>query len=149
MVQHTVYPLPPLMLSEIIDDCREHYMCRVPPVPPEYADDEFWLCERNCQWHRDIEPFIVSIEEGHGRHEHDSIEDVSGCQYRWEDYQDEHGRWTERRALKLEYAPGKRCMRDADDSDWIVTLQYRSSGAQAMYGVRRHGDVQHFCVWQD
>lgn len=138
MTQVKTYPLPPLFLTEVIDKCREQHT---------HVCDE--MCEEDDGYHRysskhscDMEPVIVKIEEGYGRHVHDPDDDIHGCGWRGGDYCDYKGVWHERRVPHT-------CMRDCDDSDWIVDLQYHTSGYRAVYGVKRAGDIQEVSLWMN
>jgi hypothetical protein len=141
-MQHKTYPLPPLLLSEVIDKCRDQH---------EYKGDDRYESERSREYMResacDIEPFVVEIKEGHGRHECDPVDDVNGCQWCTRERRDEFGNWVEERVRKDDYAGG--CYLECDDSDWVVTLQYSTRGWQAIYGIKRHGDVQDVSLWAD
>jgi hypothetical protein len=70
-----------------------------------------------------MEPVIVEITEGHGRHQCD--DDCTLSSY-----------------------TGK-CLRSCEDSDWVVDLRYHTCGWGALYGIKRHGDVQHISLWAD
>ena len=120
-MQHHTYPLPPLFLTEILDQAKA---------------DHTHVCEDFCQ---EMDgrycsladndnlldtPVLVKIEEGHGRHECDN-----DCATR-------------------NFIAG-RCMRHCDDSDWVVEVCYSKRGWHAVYGVKRHGDVQHVSLWMD
>lgn len=133
MAQLKNYPLPPLFLTEIIEDYQDL---------------------RGLQ---DVQ--VIKIEEGHGKHVHDDPDDPNGCQ------------WVERydnatnRYIRVPRPPGwTPCMLDCDDSDWIVHLDYSGAEAHekisktlfhpaerphAVYGVKRHGDVQRASLWCD
>jgi hypothetical protein len=119
MTQHKTYPLPPLLLTEVIDRCRnDHTYQPEPEDEPEYQQRAL---DDSC----DMTPTIVKITEGYGRHDHDEV-----CRVR---------------ALQRQ----SRCLRHCDDSDWIVELQYHSKGYHAVYGIERHGDVQDVSLWMD
>ena len=70
-------------------------------------------------------PVVVSIQEGNGWHEHDE-----NCEI-------------------VSRSGGYKCMKDCDDCDWIVELQYHTAGYHAVYCVKRAGDVQHVHLWMD
>ena len=122
-MQHVTYPLPPLYLAEIIEKARADHV--------HHCDE--WCAEAGGKYCAralgDNEalldtPVIVKISEGHGRHECDT-----DCDTR--------------------YFIAGRCMRSCDDSDWIVEVCYSSRGWHAIYGVKRHGDVQNVSLWAD
>lgn len=117
------YPLPPLFLTEIIDHYREiRQECGVTNVR------------------------VYKIEEGYGVHVHDDPADQSGCLWR-EKY--------DRDTLRYVMVPRlneRECLRWCEDSDWVVHLEYedkRGQTWQAVYGVKRHGDVQQISLWAD
>lgn len=138
-MQHVKCPLPPLFLTEIIDRCREDHT----HVCNEECQEDPGYCQRHSC---DMEPVIFRIDAGYGHHEHDPTEDVDGCQWRDGEYQDVFGNLRERGELKRE---NHRCIRDYDDSDWIVELQYHTAGWCAVYGIKRAGDVQDIVLWMD
>lgn len=86
---------------------------------------------------------VLKVEEGYGRHTHDRE-----C-YMRETFNKETNRY------EMVYRPTWPCMRDCDDSDWIVTLEYRMGPnrlgwpedhrAQAVYGIK-DGKVS---LWMD
>ena len=116
------YPLPPLFLTEIIAD----YI--------QLRGDE----ARNVR--------VCKIEEGYGYHVHDDPADQSGCLWR-EKYDRDLMRYV------MVPRPNERdCLRMCEDSDWVVHLKYedkRGQTWQAVYGVKRHGDVQQISLWAD
>ncbi len=125
-MQHHTYPLPPLYLTEIIERAKADHTHRC----DEACRDSSWsvdFCERMRQENKGLldTPVIVKIEEGHGRHECDKE-----CELR-------------------STARGYKCMRSCDDSDWIVELCYHERGWHAVYGVKRHGDIQNVSLWMD
>jgi hypothetical protein len=146
MAQATNYPLPPLFLTEIIQKAKSDHTHQ---CESHCAEDDFGreLCESSRldnQGLLDV-PVIVKIEAGYGRHIHDDPEDVNGCNYQDYEVQDKaSGRWIVERRKKW-----AGCMNHCDDSDWIVTLQYHRSGWQAVYGIKRAGDVQDVQLWMD
>lgn len=120
-MQHTNYPLPPLMLTEVIARARHDHEHRHNDGCVEDSD----YCQRATADNADLydEPQIVSIAEGAGRHECDDTCEVSS------------------------YA-GK-CLRHCEDSDWLVELEYSRRGWRALYGIKRAGDVQDVSLWAD
>jgi len=116
------YPLPPLFLTEIIDNYVE-----------TRGDDA-----QNVR--------VCRIEEGYGYHVHDDPADTSGCLWR-EKYDFENLRYV------MVPRPNERdCLRMYEDSDWLVSLEYEDKRGQtweALYGVKRHGDIQTFSLWAD
>lgn len=147
-MQITRYPLPPLFLTEIIEKAKADHT----HVCDDWCleDDGGEYCGAACcrRSKADNEqlldvPEIVKIEAGHGRHVHDSPDDPEGCQWR-ETYDKATGRY-----VRVPNTTGIKCMRDCDDSDWVVELRYSRRGWHAIYGVKRHGDVQHVSLWAD
>ena len=146
MTQLVKYPLPPLFLTEIIERAKTDHthqcddFCRDGQIGTDCCRTSL----ENDKGLLDV-PIVVKIEPGHGRHIHSDPEDVNGCNfYDYEVWSDAESRWVVTRRRKP-----FRCMTDCDDSDWIVHLQYHQQGWQAVYGVKRHGDVQQVILWAD
>jgi hypothetical protein len=67
-MQHVSYPLPPLMLTPIIEQCRRDHTHQ----HRESCDDDPEYCAvSQLNDASNVEPFIVNIEAGYGRHECD------------------------------------------------------------------------------
>lgn len=144
MVQQVKYPLPPLFLTEVLERAVEDHRHKCDTFCDE---DDFTrgLCERHRLEDVDLldNPYIVSIQAGHGRHIHDDPDDENGCNY--SDYEVMvEGRWVVERRRKT-----FGCMNHCDDSDWIVEVCYNRRGYHAVYGIKRAGDVQDVSLWMD
>lgn len=119
-MQHHNYPLPPLFLTEILDRAKADHT---------HVCEEFCLESegRYCSLHENNflldTPTIVEILPGNGRHECDA-----NCK-------------------RTPSFPT--CVLHCDDSDWIVEVCYSKKGWHAIYGVKRHGDVQDVSLWAD
>lgn len=121
-MQHKTYPLPPLFLTEILDKARADHVHECDEFCSEY-DGKYCGAADNAAL-LDT-PVIVKISEGHGRHECDGACRKSGT------------------------SNGYQCLRHCDDSDWVVEVRYSSRGWHAVYGIKRHGDVQDVSLWAD
>ncbi|ORW33259.1 hypothetical protein AWB91_09030 [Mycobacterium paraense] len=117
-MQHKTYPLPPLLLTPIIERCREDHTYH--PHPEGDIDGPEWE-EYRAAGSCDMEPVVVDIREGNGRHECDA-----DCRITWAG-----------------------CLGSCSDSDWVVELRYHSQGYRATYGITRAGDVQRVVLWCD
>ncbi len=116
------YPLPPLFLTEIVDNYVEIR-----------GDDA-----RNVR--------VYKIEEGYGVHVHDDPADQSGCLWRERFDRDTNT------YVMVPRESERDCLRWCEDSDWLVRLEYEDKRGQtweALYGVKRHGDIQQFSLWAD
>jgi hypothetical protein len=143
MAQVHNYPLPPLFLTEILErGVTDHtHVC------DEYCNEE-WMMRSCASALADNEQLlevstIVKIEEGHGRHVCDHPDDENGCGWRdrWDD--------ATNREYRVRRTGYDRCMRDCDNSDWVVTVCYSRRGWWATYGINRAGDVQDVSLWAD
>jgi hypothetical protein len=119
-MQHVVYPLPPLMLTPIIEQCAKDHT----HIHSEWCVEDSEFCSRVTKDNENnVTPFIVEIHSGYGRHECD-------------------------KTCNADNYCGQ-CLKHCQNSDWVVTLQYSSNGWWATYGITRHGDIQDIQLWAD
>lgn len=158
MAQVHSYPLPPLFLAEILERGKaDHtHVCDEGCADQGDGEDDkhcgaAWCRRRKAEDEQLLDvPTIVKIEAGHGRHVHDDPEDVNGCGWRDRDvyHPDSLPRYTVVRERRPATGYGC-CIRDCNDSDWVVTVCYSSNEWWATYGVKRAGDVQDVDLWMN
>lgn len=150
MAQVVNYPLPPLFLTEILERAKADHTHVCDDWCADKLGGEFCKSSKaNNERLLDV-PTIVKIEQGHGRHVHDDPEDMTGCGWRDREIHnpDSLPRWTVVRERRPATGYGC-CIRDCDDSDWIVTVCYSRNGWWATYGVKRAGDIQNVDLWMN
>lgn len=121
-MQITKYPLPPLFLGEVLDRAKADHTHQC----DDYCRAEPSFCSRGkADNHMLLDvPEVVEIKEGNGRHQCDQE-----CADR--------------------IARRGKCLEHCADSDWIVEVRYSENGWHAIYGIKRHGDVQDVSLWAD
>ena len=129
-MQVKTYPLPPLFLSEVIERAKADHTHQCDDYCLDTDGGKYGgaaLCRESREENNGLldEPVVVRIDEGYGRHQCDG-----DCK-------------------PQATANGRRCLSHCEDSDWVVEVCYHANGWHAIYGVKRHGDVQNVSLWAD